>query len=132
MVAGCPSGARPHSGKVAMTTEKIGVSTLSLDQFHRTLQARLDEASTAIDALSGPPGSQVPPLGTFADATATAERYRRLHEQYTARLRRLVVALTAAQVISADAVARFTRAAQQAQANANAVVGTAGEAVDGR
>ena len=112
--------------------DKIGVSTLSLDQFHRTLQARLDESFAAIGTLSGPPGSQVPPLGTFVDATATAERYKRLHEQYTARLQRLVVALTAAQVISADMVERFTRAMQQAQANANAVVGPASESVDGR
>ncbi len=115
-----------------MATEKIGVSTVSLDRFHRTLQARLDEASTAIGALSGPPGSQLPPLGTFVDATSTAGRYKRLHEQYTARLQRLVVALTAAQVISADAVERFTKAKQQAQVNANAVVGMVSEAVDGR
>ena len=93
-----------------MAADEIAIDPLSLDKFHSTLQARLDEASTALQALTSGSGDGPPALGGFRDAVETTRRQRGLHEEYVERLRRLVVALTVVQSATAAIADAFRTA----------------------
>jgi hypothetical protein len=82
-----------------MAVDQTHVELRSLDDFGHHLDARLQEAQAALTALTTDPGQ--PPLGTFHDATVTAERYEVMKAAYVERLRRLIDALTAAQSATA-------------------------------
>src|SRR5215204_4089218 len=88
----------------------VVVDTLSLADFHRTLQARLDEAYAMLaridPAVVGTTGAS-PALCGFEDAVRTGERHRQLREEYLARVRRLIVALTAAHAATAAIIDRY-------------------------
>src|SRR5262245_17603458 len=77
--------------------ELITIDTLSLADFQRTLQARLDEANAMLTTLTAQRQDTVPALGGFQDAADVAARYRTLHEEFTARVERLVNAIAVAQ-----------------------------------
>jgi hypothetical protein len=78
-----------------MAVDQTNVDHRSLDDFGQLLDARLREAQAALTALTAQPAQ--PPLGTFHDATVTAQRYEATKAVYVERLRRLIDALTAAQ-----------------------------------
>jgi hypothetical protein len=117
-----------------MAADEMSVDTLSLDDFHRSIQARLDETFTAMRALTTVPGSETPALGGFVDAGRTAGRYQHLHDEYVVRLRRLVVALAAAQVATAAIAERYRTVDDLSRTDANSIKGALGavsEALNG-
>jgi hypothetical protein len=86
------------------------VDTLSLADFHKTLQARLDEAYAMLarlDPVMAGASAAKPALGAFEDAQDTGERHQRLREEYLARVRHLIAALTAAHAATASIIARY-------------------------
>ncbi|GIJ49009.1 hypothetical protein Val02_58950 [Virgisporangium aliadipatigenens] len=95
-----------------MAEDETYVDTLSLLEFHRHMRARLDEAESALTALTTDPGAQPPALGDFHDAKETGARHRTLHDEYVRRLRRLVNALTAVQTATGLFVQDYRTAEQ--------------------
>jgi len=88
----------------------VNVDTLSLADFHKTLQARLDEAyavAARLDPVMAGASAATPALGGFEDARHTGERHQRLRAEYVARLRHLIAALTAAHTATAAIIARY-------------------------
>ena len=93
------------------------VSVLSLEDFQGTLQHRLDDAN-AILAKLDELGARRVPLGTFHDATASADSYDWKLTRYLLRVERLRDAIVAAQEATAQIIAayRTTEARNQADA----------------
>jgi hypothetical protein len=92
---------------VVMGVDEIRVDLLSLDDFNQRLGPRLDEAYAALAALTVAPGTVQPALGTFQDAQQTSARHQNLRDEYVARLRRLVDAVTTAQIVATTIAARY-------------------------
>lgn len=93
-----------------MAADDLTIDTLSLDDFRRTLQARLDEAFAALLALAPEQEHHGPALGGFHDAEQTAGRYDRLRQESIARLRRLINAVAAADRGTTDIAERYRTA----------------------
>ncbi len=88
----------------------VNVDTLSLADFHKTLQARLDEAYAVLarlDPVLAGASAATPALGGFEDARQAGERHQRLRAEYVTRLRHLIAALTAAHAATAAIIARY-------------------------
>ncbi len=117
-----------------MTGQRTAVDVLSLEDFHRTLAARLAEAEAALGKLDTQLQCRPPALGTFADATARAARYNEMLRQHGDRLRRLKVALAAAHDATGTIIANYRTTEGRNRANAAdiaAVLGAAGAALQG-
>lgn len=117
-----------------MAADEMRVDPLSLLDFEQTIQARLDETFTAIRALSNEPGSHPPALGGFIDARQTSERYGALHDEYVARLNRLVAALAAARTATAGFAREYRSVDELNRASAEEIrsaMSAVSEAVDG-
>jgi hypothetical protein len=114
-----------------MAADEMTVDPLSLLDFEQTIQARLDESFTAIRTLSQ---THSPALGTFIDARRTADRYVGLHEEYVARLNRLVAALAAARHATAGFAREYRTIDEFNRADAEKIrraMSPVSEAVDG-
>jgi hypothetical protein len=110
----------------------VVVDTLSLADFHRTLQARLDEAYAMLaridPAVVGTTGA--PALGGFEDALRTGERHQQLREEYLARVRRLIAALTAAHAATAAIIDRYRSVEELNTANLSDLLRLVGEGLE--
>lgn len=116
-----------------MASDDFVVDFLSLEEFQRSLQSRVTQAFAALTAETTPPGADPPALGEFHDAVRTAERHRVLHEEYVARLRRLVDALTVAQAATSGIVQVYRDVDALNAANAQQIggaIGAVSEALD--
>jgi hypothetical protein len=111
----------------------VVVDTLSLADFHRTLQARLDEAYAVLARLDpvvvGATGA-TPALGGFEDAQRAGERHQRLREEYLARLRRLIAALTAAHAATATIIAKYQSVEALNTANLSEILSLIGDGLE--
>src|SRR5689334_9646254 len=79
----------------------------AFDAFGRNLEPRLLEALAALNTLTAGPGAEAPGLGDFQDAHAVAARYAQLRDAYGKRLRRLINALIAAQMVTDTVLAAY-------------------------
>jgi hypothetical protein len=101
-----------------MSDGSTSVSVLSLEDFNRTLQRRLDDADALLSKL-GELGAHRVPLGTFQDAATSADSYDRKLIRYVDRIQRLRDAIVAAQDATAAIIAsyRTTEARNHADAS---------------
>jgi hypothetical protein len=77
-----------------MAIDETRVDLLTLDDYRRQLQHRLDDARAILAAARRTrTGAE---LGAFQDARQTADRYATVHDEFVARIDRLVRALAAA------------------------------------
>ena len=107
-------------------TERTTVDVLSLEDFHRTLTARLSEADAVLRKLDNETQGQPPALGRFADANEQANRYTELQLLHSDRARRLRTALIAAQQATETIIANYTSTEARNNANANAIASVLG------
>ena len=107
-------------------TERTRVDVSSLEDFHRTLAARLGEAETVLSKLDNELACRPPALGRFADADEQATRYTQLQMQHADRARRLRTAIVAAQQATATIIANYTTTEARNSANAAAIAGVLG------
>jgi len=117
-----------------MAADEISVDVFSLGDFRLRLQPRIDQAFAALNAMTTSPGSDRAALGEFSDASETAERHRALHDEYVARLRRLVDSLTVAQTATAGIIQVYQDADALNHTSAKQIEGAVGavsEALDG-
>jgi hypothetical protein len=110
----------------------VVVDTLSLADFHRTLQARLDEAYEVLARIDPAAGANpaAPALGGFEDAKLTGERHQHLRDEYLARLRRLIASLTAAHAATAKIIAEYKSVEELNRANISEILRLVGEGLD--
>ena len=101
-----------------MGNDKTSVDLLSLEDFDRTIDARLSEANAVVTALTTTLKGETPALGTFQDASTTAGRYHALYQDYLDRANRLVGALTAAKTATATILHNYRTAEERNHANA--------------
>ncbi|WP_422770043.1 hypothetical protein ACN28C_25405 [Plantactinospora sp. WMMC1484] len=109
-----------------MAADEFAVDLLSLHDFRRSLQPRVEAALAALTALTTAPGSDRPALGGFHDAQRTADRHQELHDEYVARLRRLATALTVAQAATAQIVESYRSVDELSETNARRIAGALG------
>lgn len=117
-----------------MAADETAVSLLSLEEFRQRLERRMEEAGAALLAVLTPPGSDPPALGDFQDAKETAVRHGTLRDEYADGLRRLVSALSAAQVATARIAERYRTASDLAAVRVEELSGVlrpVEEALDG-
>src|SRR5688572_9667379 len=110
----------------------VVVDTLSLADFHRTLQARLDEAYAVLARIDPTVGASAaaPALGGFEDAKRTAERHQRLRDEYLARLRYLIASLTAAHAATSAIIAQYHSVEELNKANISEILRLVGEGLE--
>ncbi len=108
------------------------VDPLSLADFHRTLQARLDEAYEVLARLDPSAGADAagPALGGFQDGQEASHRHQDLREEYVARLRRLIAALTAAHAATASIIDKYTTVEALNTANLTGILSLVGEGLE--
>jgi hypothetical protein len=104
------------NGEIAMTEQRTRVDFISLEDFHRTLSARLAEVDTVLRKLDN----------ELADANDQASRYTVLQMQHGTRARRLHAALTAAQTATATIIANYSTTEARNDANAAAIASVLG------
>ncbi|MFY1691715.1 hypothetical protein [Plantactinospora sp. WMMB782] len=109
-----------------MAADEFAVNLLSLRDFQQRLQPRIEAAYAALTALTTAPGSDRPALGGFHDAQKTADRHQDLHDEYVARLRRLVAALTVAQAATARIIESYRTVDELSGTNARQIAGALG------
>jgi hypothetical protein len=95
-----------------MGSSRLFLDPLALRAFHETLQARLDEALSALAMVESGPRllGPDPMLGGFDDAIRTSYRHNQLRQDYVVRLRRLVGALQVAQSVTQSMIEKFAAA----------------------
>lgn len=95
-----------------MGSSRLLLDPLALRAFHDTLQARLDEALSAVAMVES--GARLlgpdPMLGGFDDAVRTGLRHYQLRQEYVTRLRRLVAALQVARSLTESMIEKFAAA----------------------
>ncbi|GIG88465.1 hypothetical protein [Plantactinospora endophytica] len=109
-----------------MAADEFAVNLLSLQDFQHRLQPRIESAYAALTALTTAPGNERPALGGFHDAQRTADRHQELHDEYVARLRRLVTALTVAQAATAQVIEIYRTVDEISGRNAGQIAGALG------
>ncbi|MEV4757061.1 hypothetical protein AB0J86_18380 [Micromonospora sp. NPDC049559] len=117
-----------------MGDESTRVDVLSLEDFHKTLQARLDEANAILTTLSTKLHDKPPALGEFQDATETATGYQALHEDSLARARRLLRAVSATRTATDTIMHNYRTTEARNRANSDdiaRVMRPVGEVLDG-
>ncbi|HEX6499550.1 MAG TPA: hypothetical protein VF054_11020 [Micromonosporaceae bacterium] len=93
------------------------VDVHSLEDFHRTLAARLDEVEQVAKTLALLRGRK-PALGAFEDARTCADHYEQLYHQYAHRVEQLRSAVVAAQHATATIIHNYRRTEDRNHANA--------------
>ena len=107
-------------------TERTRVDVLSLEDFHRTLAARLGETEAVLSKLDNELACRPPALGRFADADEQAKLYTTLQMAHGDRVRRLRTALVAAQQATETIIANYSTTEERNSANASAIAGVLG------
>ena len=92
-----------------MGSSRLFLNPPALRAFHHTLQARLDEALSAVAMVESGPRllGPDPMLGGFDDAVRTSLRHFQLRQEYVTRLRRLVAALQVARSLTESMIEKF-------------------------
>lgn len=90
-----------------MTDRRTSVDVLSLEDFHRTLAARLGEAEDILKKIDTELRCRPPALGRFADASEVTSGYHALLDRYADRAARLQAAVTAAQSATETIIANY-------------------------
>lgn len=114
--------------------DRSAVDVHSLEDFHATLAARLDEANATLTTLVGKLQGAAPQLGGFSDATGTADGYLGRCDEQVTRARRLVEAVSATQTATGTIIDNYTTTEARNAANARDIANTmrpVGEALDG-
>lgn len=117
-----------------MAADETFIDPPSLDDFHRGLQTRLDEARAALAVLTTGPATEVPALGGFFDALKTATRHQVLRDEFVLRLRSLIDELVFARDATAAIAAQYRTAENLTKANIDDIGSTlrpVGEVFDG-
>jgi hypothetical protein len=110
----------------------VVVDTLSLADFHRTLQARLEEAYEVLARMDPTMGANraAPALGGFEDAKRASDRHQQLRDEYLDRLRLLIASLTAALAATAVIIAEYNSVEELNKANISEILRLFGEGPD--
>ena len=103
-----------------MGVDEVSVDLRSLGDFRERLEPRRQEVEAALAALAD---ARRPALGQFHDAELTAQRYDALREGYLLRLRRLVNAMTAAQIATGTALTAYRAVEEISESATRAVAG---------
>lgn len=106
-----------------MVDRTTTVDVLTLEDFQHRIDARLQQARSVLDRLSGDLNGRPPALGTFRDAVETSRRYEALHRLELARARRLVSALEAVQAATATIIRNYRTAEARNEATAEDITG---------
>lgn len=101
-----------------MAGKDTRVDILSLEDFRKTLDARLTSAQTALSTLNGKLATGTLKLGGFADATATAGSYRRTYDAHVDRIRRLISAIETARDATDTIIKNYSTTEARNKANA--------------
>ncbi|MFC4065158.1 hypothetical protein [Actinoplanes subglobosus] len=101
-----------------MSSGNTDIDLLSLEDFHKTLDARLSEANAVVTTLTTALGDKTPALGGFTDASKTSGRYRQLYQEHLDRAERLVEALTAAKTATTTIMSNYRTAEERNHADA--------------
>jgi hypothetical protein len=91
-----------------MTEASTRVDILSLEDFNRTLAARLSEADALLTKLNSELRGKRPALGTFFDGNDKATHYADLYTQYVQRIGRLKSAIVAAQTATTEIIKNYS------------------------
>jgi hypothetical protein len=83
------------------------VDLLTLEDFSKTLGARLSEVDAMLTKLDTDLRGKAPRLGIFQDATTKQSQYTDLYDQYVQRIGRLKSAILAAQRATDDIMANY-------------------------
>jgi hypothetical protein len=108
-----------------MAEHALDVNLLSLEDFHRSLDARIaqvDHLLRQIDELA----CRNVPLGRFPDATAQVSRHGEFERGFAERLRALHTATEAAKQATAAILANYRSAEERNAANAKDIAGALG------
>lgn len=117
-----------------MGDESTTVDVLSLEDFHGTIAARLDEANSLLSTLNTTLQGAPPQLGGFQDAVDTAGRYSDLHGEHTSAVQRLIDAITAAQTATSTIIHNYRTTEARNAANSTDIANTlspVGEVLNG-
>jgi ABC-type transporter Mla subunit MlaD len=110
------------------------VDILSLEDFRKTLDARLASAQSVLSTLNGKLGNGTIKLGGFAHATSTAAAYQRTHSAHIARIQRLISAIETARGATDTIIRNYSTTEARNKANAAdiaSVLGGVDSALDG-
>lgn len=106
-----------------MVDRTTTVDVLTLEDFQHRLNARLQEARSVLNRLSGSLHNQPPALGTFRDAVETTRRYDAVQRVELARARQLVSALEAVQAATSTIIKNYRTAEARNEATADEITG---------
>jgi hypothetical protein len=94
------------------------VDLLSLQDFSKTLEARLSEVDAMLTKLDADLRGKTPKLGAFLDATDKQSQYADLYDQHVQRIGRLKSAILAAQRATNDILANYQTTEERNHASA--------------
>lgn len=117
-----------------MADESTTVDVLSLEDFHATIAARLDQANALLTTLNTTLQGAPPQLGGFPHAVDTAGRYSDLHGEHASSVQRLIDAVTAAQTATSTIISNYQTTEARNQANSADIANTlspVGEVLNG-
>lgn len=100
-----------------MTTQDTRVDILSLEDFRKTLDARLSAARSVLSTLNGSLGNGQIKLGAFDDANTAARSYQSVHSIHVARIQRLISAIEAARTATDTIIRNYKTAEARNKAN---------------
>jgi len=103
------------------------VQLFALEDFRRTLGARLREVDAMLDNIISNLGGKHPGLGTFEDGLRQADNYARLHAEYVDRVTRLRSALIATQAATDDILINYATTEAGADSSAAHIGSTLAE-----
>jgi hypothetical protein len=112
-----------------MVEPALDVSIMSLEDFHRSLDARIaqvDHLLRRIDELA----CRSVPLGRFPDATSQVSKHGDFERTFGDRLRRLHTATEAAKAATAAILANYRSAEERNTANARDIAAQLGGVAD--
>jgi hypothetical protein len=117
-----------------MGNDQTRVDILTLEDFRKTLDARLSEAESVLRSLNSTSADGRPALGAFLDATRTASSYLDRHAQQVGQVQRLITAIQATQTATSTIIKNYRSAEARNTANSAdiaSVLGGVHAALDG-
>jgi len=109
-----------------MGTDQTKVDILSLEDFRRALDARLTEAESLLTTVSTSTSAR-PPLGGFFDAKQSTNSHDTRQGEQTARVRRLIDAIEAAQKATDTIITNYRTTEARNAANASDIANVLGD-----
>jgi hypothetical protein len=110
-----------------MAGSGTSVDVLTLEQFNKTLDARLTEARSLLTKLNTDLGGKVPALGLFADGKTTSQHYTDLRRTSVQRVERLIDAIVAVQTATGTIIANYRTTEERNHANASEIATVLGD-----